>query len=156
MEHDLAERRKVPRPVAGERPEAALTVIEVALASAIAAVAALAFYSAMAIGYAMVCSTQQRLEAEALAFYKTLEIFNTFDFAQTTMATSLPPASPPPASLLPPNTEIRAMIVPDGPAPVKWDIQVLVKRDRLWPGGKTFTLTNDVVYRLTRYAVGRN
>lgn len=156
MDLDLAELKNAARLGARKKSDAALTVIEVVVAAAIASAAAFAFYSAMIIGYAIVCSTQHRLEAEALAFDKTLEIFNTFDFARATVATSLPPAFPPPASLLPSNTEIRTMIIPDSPSPVKWDIQVLVKRDRLWPGGKTFTLTNDVVYRVTRYAVGRN
>ena len=56
------------------------TILEVVYASAIAAVAVLALYSTIMIGYAMICANQQRLDAEALAFDKTLEIFNTYAF----------------------------------------------------------------------------
>jgi len=132
------------------------TILEVVYASAIAALAVLAFYSMIMIGYAMICANQQRLDAEALAFDKTLEIFNTYNFAGAVLATNLPPASPPAASLLPGNSEIRVMITPNTGAPYKWDVEVRVKRDRFWPGGKTVALTNDVIYRVTRYAVNRN
>jgi len=136
-----------------------LTILEVVYASAIAAFAVLALYSMIMIGYAMICANQQRLDAEALAFDKTLEIFNTYDFAGAVLATSLPSVSPPAASLLPSNSAIRVMITPANTgtnAPYKWDVEVRVKRDRFWPGGKTVTLTNDVIYRVTRYNVGRN
>jgi len=135
------------------------TILEVVYASAIAVLAVLSLYSMIMIGYAMICANQQRLDAEALAFDKTLEIFNTYDFAGAVLATSLPPASPPAVSLLPGNSEIRAMITPTitgTNAPYKWDVEVRVKRDRFWPGGKTVTLTNDLIYRVTRYAVERN
>ena len=135
------------------------TIIEVVYASAIAALAVLALYSTIMIGYAMICANQQRLDAEALAFDKTLEIFNTYDFTNAVLATNLPSASPPVgASLLPSNSEIRVMITPNinTGTPCKWDVEVRVKRDRFWPGGKTVTLTNDVIYRVTRYAIGRN
>ena len=137
-----------------------LTILEVVYASAIAAFAVLALYSMIMIGYAMICANQQRLDAEALAFDKTLEIFNTYSFTNAVLATNLPPAFPPAgASLLPSNSEIRVMITPANTgtnAPYKWDVEVRVKRDRFWPGGKTVTLTNDVIYRVTRYNVGRN
>jgi len=135
------------------------TILEVVYASAITALAVLALYSTIMIGYAMISANQQRMDAEALAFDKTLEIFNTYDFAGAVLATSLPPASPPAASLLPGNSEIRVMITPTNTgtnAPYKWDMEVRVKRDRFWPGGKTVTLTNDLIYRVTRYAVARN
>lgn len=135
------------------------TIVEVVYASAIAALAVLALYSTIMIGYAMICANQQRLDAEALAFDKTLEIFNTYNFAGVVLATNLPPASPPAgASLLPSNSEIRVMITPNTGTliPYKWDVEVRVKRDRFWPGGKTVTLTNDLIYRVTRYDIGRN
>jgi len=136
------------------------TIIEVVYASAIAALAVLALYSTIMMGYAMICANQQRLDAEALAFDKTLEIFNTYDFASVVLATNLPSASPPVgASLLPSNSEIRVMITPANTgtnAPYKWDVEVRVKRDRFWLGGKTVALTNDLIYRVTRYAIGRN
>ena len=136
------------------------TIIEVVYASAIAALAVLALYSTIMIGYAMICANQQRLEAEALAFDKTLEIFNTYDFTNAVLATNLPPASPPTSSLLhiSSNSEIRVMITPsiNTGIPYKWDVEVRVKRNRFWPGGKTVTLTNDLIYQVTRYAIGRN
>ena len=136
------------------------TIIEVVYASAIAALAVLALYSTIMIGYAMICANQQRLDAEALAFDKTLEIFNTYAFTNAVLATNLPPAFPPVgASLLPTNSEIRVMITPTSigtNAPYKWDVEVRVKRNRFWPGGKTVTLTNDLIYQVTRYAIGRN
>jgi len=139
---------------------AGFTILEVVYASAIAALAVLALYSTIMIGYAMIRANQQRLDAEALAFDKTLEIFNTCDFAGVVLATNLPPVLPPAgASLLPGNSEIRAMITPGNNgtnAPYKWDVEVRVKRDRFWPGGRTVALTNDLIYRVTRYAVGRN
>ena len=136
---------------------AGFTIIEVVYASAIAALAVLALYSTIMIGYAMVRANQQRLDAEALAFDKTLEIFNTYDFAGTVLATNLPPDFPPAgASVLPGNSEIRVMITPNMGVPYKWDVEVRVRRDRFWPGGKTVVLTNDLIYRVTRYAVGRN
>jgi len=143
--------------ILSERINLGFTIIEVVYASAIAALAVLTLYSTIMIGYAMVCANQQRLDAEALAFDKTLEIFNTYDFTNAVMATNLPPFSPPAgASLLPSNSEIRVMITPNIGAPYKWDVEVRVKRDRFWPGGKTVALTNDVIYRVTRYAIGRN
>ena len=132
------------------------TILEVVYASAITGLAVLALFSMIMIGYAMICSNQQRLDAEALAFDKTLEIFNTWDFGATVLATSLPPAYPPAASLLPSNSEIRVMITPNIGTPYKWDVEVRVKRNRFWPGGKTVALTNDLIYRVTRYAVKRN
>ena len=139
---------------------AGFTIIEVVYASAIAALAVLALYSTIMIGYAMICANQQRLDAEALAFDKTLEIFNTYAFTNAVLATNLPPAFPPVgASLLSTNSEIRVMIIPANTgtnAPYKWDVEVRVKRDRFWPGGKTVALTNDLIYRVTRYAIERN
>jgi|GEM_PF-3408401 len=157
MESDqtiLSER--MPRPGNSINFNSGFTILEVVYASAIAALAVLALYSMIMIGYAMICANQQRLDAEALAFDKTLEIFNTYDFAGAVLATSLPPASPPSASLLPSNSEIRVMITPNTGTPYKWDVEVRVKRDRFWPGGKTVNLTNDLIYRVTRYAVKRN
>ena len=132
-------------------------LVDVIYASAIAAVAVLVLYSTIMIGYAMINANQQRLDAEALAFDKTLEIFNTYDFSGVALATNLPSVFPPAgASVLPTNSEIRVMIAPNAGTPYKWDVEVRVKRDRFWPGGKTVALTNDVVYRVTRYAIGRN
>ncbi|MDD5676672.1 MAG: hypothetical protein PHW60_01610 [Kiritimatiellae bacterium] len=135
------------------------TIIEVVYASAIAALAVGALYSTIMIGYAAVCANQQRLDADALAFDKALEIFNTYDFTGVVLATNLPPASPPAASLLPSNSEIRVMITPASAgtnAPYKWDVEVRVKRNRFWPGSRMVTLTNDLIYRVTRYAIKRN
>lgn len=139
-------------------PTAGLTLIEVVYASALAGLAALGLYATIMMAYAMICANQQRLDAEALAFDKTLDIFNTYNFAGAVLATSLPPVYPPAASVLPGNSELRVMITPDlgvNP-PCKWDVEVRVKRNRFWPGGKTVTLTNDIIYRVTRYAIGRN
>ena len=152
----LSERMVKPR---GAIIYSGFTIIEVVYASAIAALAVLVLYSTIMIGYAMICANQQRLEAEALAFDKTLEIFNTYAFTNAVLATNLPPASPPAASLLPTNSEIRVMITPTSigtNAPYKWDVEVRIKRDRFWLGGKTVALTNDLIYRVTRYAIGRN
>ena len=137
---------------------AGFTILEVVYASAISALAILALYATIMIGYAMILANQQRLDADALAFDKTLEVFNTYDFTNAVMATNLVPVSPPPASMLPSNSEIRVMITPNitTGTPYKWDVEVRVKRDRFWPGGKTVVLTNDLIYRVTRYAVGRN
>ena len=135
---------------------AGFTIIEVVYASAIAALAVLALYSTIMIGYAMIRANQQRLDADALAFDKTLEVFNTYDFPGTVLATNLPPSFPPVASVLPGNSEIRVMITPNMGVPYKWDVEVRVRRDRFWPGGKTVVLTNDLIYRVTRYAIGRN
>jgi hypothetical protein len=140
------------------RPAAGLTLIEVVFATAIAALAAMMLYPAFMLADAMVIANQQKLEAEALAMDTTLAIFNTCDFAAVRLATNLPSVAPPAASLLPGNTEIRAMIVPNTNTvpPYKWEVEVRVKRDRYWPGGRTVSLTNDTVYRVTRYATGRN
>ncbi len=137
---------------------AGLTLIEVIYASALAGLAVLGLYSAITMGYAMICANQQRLDAEALAFDTALEIFNTHDFSGVLLATNLPPQRPPAASILPTNSEIRVLIEPNAGtnAPHRWDVEVRVKRDRIWPGGRTIALTNDVVYRVTRYAVDRN
>ncbi|MBU0716145.1 MAG: prepilin-type N-terminal cleavage/methylation domain-containing protein, partial [Verrucomicrobia bacterium] len=110
--------------------DSGFTIIEVVYASAIAALAVLALYSTIMIGYAMICANQQRLDADALAFDRTLEIFNTYNFTNAVLATNLPPASPPAgASLLPSNSEIRVMITPNLGTPYKWDVEVRVKRN---------------------------
>ncbi|MFA7157860.1 MAG: hypothetical protein WC299_01050 [Kiritimatiellia bacterium] len=135
-----------------------LTLLEVVFATAVAALAAILLYPTFMLANAMVLANRQKLEAEALAMDQALAVFNTFDFSKVTVATNLPPLPPPAASLLPANSEIRTMIIPGtGTAvPYKWDVEVRVKRDRFWPGGKTVTLTNDALYRVTRYNVGRN
>ena len=132
--------------------------MEVVFSSAIAALAAIMLYPTFMLANSMIMANQQKLEAEALAMDKTLEIFNTCDFTNIVLATNLPPIAPPDASLLASNSEIRVMIIPntDTPTPYKWDVEVRVKRDRFWPGGKTVTLTNDTIYRVTRYNIGRN
>jgi Tfp pilus assembly protein PilE len=146
------------RDEASGRPVAGLTLIEVVFAVAVAALAAMMLYPVFTLAHAMVIANRQKLEADALAMDKTMEIFNTCDFSSIRLATNLPPAVPPAASLLPANSEIRVMIVPnaDTPRPYKWDVEVRVKRDRFWPGGRKVTLTNDTVYRVTRYDIGRN
>jgi Tfp pilus assembly protein PilE len=142
----------------GGRSAAGLTLLEVVFATAIAALAAMLLYPTFMLANSMILANRQKLEAEALAMDQAVAIFNTFNFSQVTIATSLPPVSPPASSLLPGNSEIRTMIVPNTgtTAPYKWDVEVRVKRDRFWPGGKTVTLTNDTVYRVTRYNIGRN
>ena len=140
------------------RFEAGLTLLEVVFATAIAALAAILLYPTFMLANSMIMANQQKLEAEALAMDQALVIFNTFDFTGVTLATNLPPVASSSSSLLPSNSEIRVMIIPNtGTAiPYKWDVEVRVKRDRFWPGGKTVTLTNDTVYRVTRYNIGRN
>lgn len=135
-----------------------LTLVEVVIASAITALTAAMIYPSFMLANSMIKANQQKLEAEALAMDTTMEIFNTFSFEDFVFATNLPPITPPIQSLLPSNTEIRVMIVPNtGTAtPYKWDVEVRVKRDRLWMGGKSIALTNDTVYRVTRYNIGRN
>ncbi len=137
---------------------AGLTLLEVVFAAAIAAAAAMMLYPSFRLANAMIVANQQRLEADALAMDATLEIFNTANFNGILLATNLPPAAPPAGSLLPANTEIRTLITPNtGTAvPYKWDVEVRVIRDRFWPGGIRTVLTNDIVYRVTRYDIGRN
>ncbi len=140
------------------RPNAGMTLVEVVVAVAIAATAAILLYPVFIFGNSVIIANQQKLEAEGLAMDRALEVFNTFDFSGALLATNLPPIGPPPGSLLPDNTEIRTLIVPNtGTAiPFRWDVEVRVKRDRFAPGRRTVTLTNDTVYRVTRYNVGRN
>ncbi len=142
----------------GRRAEAGLTLVEVVFATALAAMAASMLYPAFSLVHAMVVANQQKLEAESWAMDKALEVFNTCDFTNILLATNLPPAPPPAASLLPAGSEIRTLIIPNtGTAmPYKWEVEVRVKRDRFWPGGKQVALTNDTLYRVTRYNVGRN
>ncbi len=140
------------------RRDAGLTLLEVVMAVAIAAVAAILIYPVFVLGNSMITANQQKLEAEGLAMDWALEVFNTFDFTRVQLATNLPPVGPPPGSLLPDNTEIRTLIVPNTgtAAPFRWDVEVRVKRDRFAPGRRPVTLTNDTVYRITRYNVERN
>jgi len=144
--------------LSGLRRDAGLTLLEVVVAVSIAAVAAMLLYPVFVVGNSMIIANQQKMEAEGLAMDRALEIFNTFDFSQVRSETNLPPIAPPADSLLPANTEIRTLIVPNSGAgmPLKWDIEVRVWRDRIGPGGKIVTLTNDTVYRVTRYNIGRN
>jgi len=109
------------------------------------------------MGYFMIVSAQQRLDAQSLAFDKALEIFNTYTFETVTMATNLPPITVSTNSVLPPNSELWVALYPNvsTSAPYKWDIEVRVKRTRNWMG-RTTILTNDVRFTLSRYAVGRN
>lgn len=132
--------------------------MEVVFATAIAALAAILLYPTFMLANSMIMANQQKLEAESLAMDTTMEIFNTCAFTDIVLATNLAPIAPPAASLLPSNSEIRVMIVPntDTAMPYKWDVEVRVKRDRFWPGGKKITLTNDTVYRITRYDTDRN
>jgi len=132
-------------------------LIEVVIATALAGVAALALYGAIQMGYFMIVSAQQRLDAQSLAFDKALEIFNTYTFETVTMATNLPPITVSTNSVLPPNSELWVALYPNvsTSAPYKWDIEVRVKRTRNWMG-RTTILTNDVRFTLSRYAVGRN
>lgn len=140
------------------RPDAGLTLLEVILASAIAVLAAILLYPTFVLANSMIVANQQKLEAEALAMDKAMEIFNAFNFTNIILATNLPSTPPPAASLLADNSEIRVMITPNtgAAAPFKWDVEVRVKRDRFWPAGKTVTLTNDTLYRVTRYNIRRN
>ena len=141
----------------GGRISRGFTLIEVVIATALAGVAALALYGAIQMGYFMIVSAQQRLDAQSLAFDKALEIFNTYTFETVTMATNLPPIPVSTNSVLPPNSELWVAIYPNvsTSAPYKWDIEVRVKRTRNWLG-RTAILTNDVRFTLSRYAVGRN
>lgn len=148
----------IPARAPGPASAAGLTLVEVVLATAIAALAAIMLYPTFMLANGLVLANRQKLEAEALAMDQALAVFNTLDFSKITVATNLPPRPPPAASLLPGNSEIRTMIIPnaDTAVPYKWEVEVRVKRDRFWPGGKTVTLTNDTVYRVTRYNVDRN
>lgn len=139
------------------RCDAGMTLLEVVVAVAIAALAGAILYSSFGLANAMIMSNRQKLESEALAMDTIMDVFNTYNFTGAVMAVTLPPLAPPPNSLLPTNSEIRVMIIPNiGTTPYRWDIEVRVKRDRYWPGRKMTTLTNDAVYRVTRYKIGRN
>ena len=139
------------------RSDAGMTLLEVIAAVAIAALAGGILYSSFGLANAMIMSNRQKLEAEALAMDTIMEVFNTYNFTGAVMAVTLPPKATPTNSLLPTNSEIRVMITPNiGVTPYQWDIEVRVKRDRYWPGRRMATLTNDAVYRVTRYKIGRN
>ncbi len=140
------------------RAAAGLTLIEVVVASAIAALAALMLYPAFLLANSLILANRQKLEAEALVMDQIMVVFNTFDFDAVRQPTNLPPVRTPAGGLLPTNSEIRVMIVPGlvSNIPYKWDLEARIKRDRIGAGGKTVALTNDTVYRITRYNVGRN
>ena len=140
------------------RAGAGLTLMAVVIAMAIAALASIMIYPAFRLGNSMILANQQKLEAEALAFDTAMEVFNTHNFTSVVFAATLPPIAPPAASLLPSNSEIRVIIVPNTGTvvPYKWDVEVRVVRERPWMGAKTVLLTNDSVYRVTRYNTGRN
>ena len=116
-----------------------------------------ALYGAMAAGRGMSFNAQQRLDAEALAFDKALEVFNTADFKSIRIATNLPSQIVPASSVLTTNSEIRVGIFPNTgtPLPFKWDIEVRVKRGYV-SGGPLATPENDVVMTVTRYAIDCN
>lgn len=143
-------------PADGRKP-CGFTVVEAIVASAVLALALAALYGSMAAGRGMGFNARQRLEAEALAFDKALEVFNTTDFSGIGVATNLAVQAIPSSSTLAATSEIRVGIFPNTgtPAPFRWDIEVRVKRGRVaggppvWPG-------NDVVMTVTRYAVDRN
>ncbi len=156
--HPFEHCRRPPAPLLSLRNDSGLTLLEVLFATALVVAAGAMLYSVLLLSGSMIAANRQKLEAEALAMDRILEIFNTHNFTGTVLAVSLPARAPPAGSLLPPNTEIRALVIPNtgAAAPHKWDVEVRVKRDRLWLGGKKITLTNDTVYRVTRYNIERN
>lgn len=149
----MRQRRHEQRPAAAE----GFTLVEVVIAAAVAGLAAMILYGSIQLGYFMIVSAQQRLDAQALAVDKAWEVFNSYDFGAVTMATSLPPIAIDANSALPTNSEIWVAIFPNvsTSAPYKWDVEVRVKRTRNWLGGRNAVLTNDVRFLITRYAVGR-
>lgn len=148
-----------PRPhnMVARRAEGGLTLVEVVVALAVGAVASVVAYTTILTANAMIQSNAQRLDAEAWAVDTAWDLFHTFDFERVALATNLPPRSPPAASLLSPASELRAMIVPvpGAVSPYAWDVEVRVKRARVGLGGMRAPSTHDVVYRVTRYAIGR-
>jgi len=144
-------------PIAGYPKSRGFTLVEVMVASAVLALALASLYGAMAAGRGMSFNAQQRLDAEAIAFDKLLEVFNTTDFESILTATNLASQSIPPSSILANSSEIRVGIFPNtgSPSPFKWDIEVRVKRGYVY-GGPPATTENDVVMTVTRYAVDRN
>jgi prepilin-type N-terminal cleavage/methylation domain-containing protein len=144
-------------PIAGSPKSRGFTLIEAMVASAVLLLALAALYGAMAAGRGMSFNAQQRLDAEALAFDKALEVFNTTDFGSIRIATNLASQGVPSSSILAASSEIRVGIFPNTgtPSPFKWDIEVRVKRGRV-AGGPPATPENDVVMTVTRYAVDRN
>jgi hypothetical protein len=60
----------------------------------------------------MILSAQQRLDAQALAFDRAMEVFATWDFASGTFATNLRPQPVLASCALPPDSEIWTLIVP--------------------------------------------
>ncbi|NLB55409.1 MAG: DUF3237 domain-containing protein [Lentisphaerae bacterium] len=135
-----------------------LTLIETVLAIAIAAMAAAMLYPLIFMINATSLSNQQKLEADSLAMDRILEVFNTYNFNETLSETILDPLPPPESSLLPDDSEIRTHIRPllAGDEPYAWEIVVSVARHRLMAGGHKTWLTNDTVYKVTRYRIERN
>lgn len=143
--------------IAGSPKPRGFTLVEAVVASAVLALALAALYGAMAAGRGMSFNARQRLDAEALALDKVFEVFNTTDFKSIRVATNLAVQAVPPSSILAASSEIRVGIFPNTgtPSPFKWDIEVRVKRGRVF-GGPPVTLENDVVMTVTRYAIDRN
>ncbi|MBA4387088.1 MAG: hypothetical protein C0404_03845 [Verrucomicrobia bacterium] len=144
-------------PIPGYPNFRGFTLIEAMVASAVLALALGALYGVIAAGRGMSFNAQQRLDAEALAFDKALEVFNTTDFESIRVATNLAPQAVPASSVLAANSQIRVGIFPNTgtPSPFKWDIEVRIKRGRV-TGGPPTTPENDVVMTVTRYAIDRN
>jgi prepilin-type N-terminal cleavage/methylation domain-containing protein len=140
-----------------EQARSGFTLVEVVVSSAVLTIALFAMYGAVATGYSMICNAQQRLDAEALAFDKAVEVFDTTYFAGITSATSFPVQPVPLYSVLPTNSTICVAVFPnlDTATPYKWDIEVRVKRGRVWPG-RPIDSNTDVRAIVTRYAVERN
>ena len=133
------------------------TLVEAMVASGVLAIAMMALYGIMPVERSISLNARQRLDAEALAFDKALEVFNTTDFDSILIATNLASQSVPSSSILATSSEIRVGIFPNTntPSPFKWDIEVRVKRGLVF-GGPPVTTANDVVMTVTRYAVDRN
>ncbi len=142
---------------AGGRGATGLTLVEVLVAAAIVALGTLAVYSSIVLADAAIRANQQRLEAEGLAMDAMLTVLHTWDFPAISLATTLTFRAPAAASLLPTNTEIRVLVAPEigVTPPCRWDLEARVKRDRIGLGGRLVSLTNDVVFRAARYAIGR-
>lgn len=135
----------------------AFTFVEVVVASAVLTTTLMALYGTLRASYSMFGDAQQRLDASAIAVDRTLEVFNTLDFSTINTATTLPPEPVPGASALPTNSQIVVRIVPntDTSTPYRWDIETRVRRGRVWNGSPADS-NQDVVVRITRYAVDRN
>ncbi len=97
-----------PLPQASEinRPaRSGMTLVEVLSAIALAGLAAMMLFASHRLANSMIHSSRLRLEAGALAMDQIMEVFNTWNFSATILATNLPPGAPPPGRRPVPSRE---------------------------------------------------